>query len=44
MGIVGMAERVARYWMDRKLDLDPDEMAAHVADLAWNGLRGLRVP
>jgi AcrR family transcriptional regulator len=42
MGIVGMAERAGRYWVRRQLDLDADELAAQVAELAWVGLRGLR--
>lgn len=42
MGIVGMAERAGRYWVRRQLDLDVDELAAQVAELAWSGLRGLR--
>jgi hypothetical protein len=44
MGIVGMAERVGRYWVARQLDVTPEELAARVADLAWTGLRGLRAP
>jgi AcrR family transcriptional regulator len=41
MGIVGMAERAGRYWVRRAGDLDADEVALQVAELAWNGLRGL---
>jgi AcrR family transcriptional regulator len=41
MGIVGMAERAGRYWVRRPSGLGPDELAQQVADLAWNGLRGV---
>lgn len=41
-GIVGLAEGTSRHWISDELGLDPDEMAARVADLAWRGLRGLR--
>ena len=41
-GIVGLAEGTSRHWTTDQLDLDPDEVAARVADLAWRGLRGLR--
>ena len=41
MGIVGMAERAGRYWVRHSDDLDPDLLASQVAELAWNGLRGL---
>jgi AcrR family transcriptional regulator len=44
MGIVGMAERAGAYWVHRQLDLDADELAARLANLAWTGLRGVRVP
>ena len=42
VGIVGLAERVCRQWLRGGIELDPDELAALVADLAWGGLRGLR--
>ncbi|CAN5574241.1 TetR/AcrR family transcriptional regulator [soil metagenome] len=42
-GIVGLAEGTSRHWMAAGLDLDPDILAAQVADLAWAGLRGVRV-
>lgn len=41
-GIVGLAEGATRHWLTDDLDLDPDEVAARVADLAWRGLRGIR--
>ena len=41
-GIVGLAEGTSRHWLTDELDLDPDDLAARVADLAWRGLRGLR--
>jgi AcrR family transcriptional regulator len=41
-GIVGLAEGTSRHWISDELDLDPDDLAARVADLAWRGLRGLR--
>jgi AcrR family transcriptional regulator len=40
-GIVGLAEGTGRYWMANELDLDPDVVAARIADLAWAGLRGV---
>jgi AcrR family transcriptional regulator len=44
MSVVGMAERAGRYWVNRQLDLDADELATQIAGLAWTGLRGLRAP
>ena len=41
-GIVGLAEGTSRHWITDQLELDPDDVAARVADLAWRGLRGLR--
>ncbi len=41
-GIVGMAEGATRHWVGDELDLDPESVAARMADLAWRGLRGLR--
>lgn len=41
-GIVGLAEGTTRHWIGDSLELDPDEMAVRVADLAWRGLRGVR--
>lgn len=40
-GLVGLAEGTSRDWVTRELDLDPDRMAARVAELAWAGLRGI---
>jgi AcrR family transcriptional regulator len=41
-GIVGLAEGATRHWLGDDLDLDADEVADRVADLAWRGLRGIR--
>lgn len=41
-GIVGLAEGTSRHWINDDLDLDPDDMAVRVADMAWRGLRGIR--
>jgi AcrR family transcriptional regulator len=41
-GIVGLAEGTGRHWVASGLDLDPDEVAGRIADLAWAGLRGIR--
>lgn len=41
-GVVGLAEGTTRHWLNDDLDLDPGEVAARVADLAWRGLRGVR--
>ena len=41
-GIVGLAEGTGRHWVSSGLDLDPDEVARRIADLAWAGLRGIR--
>jgi AcrR family transcriptional regulator len=40
-GIVGLAEGATRHWLGDDLELDADEVAARVADLAWRGLRGI---
>lgn len=40
-GIVGMAETTARHWLMDDLDLDAEDLAASVSQLAWAGLRGL---
>jgi len=40
--IVGLAEGATRHWLADDLDLDPDDVAARVSDLAWRGLRGVR--
>jgi AcrR family transcriptional regulator len=41
-GIVGLAEGTGRHWVASGLDLDPDQVAARIADLAWAGLRGIK--
>lgn len=41
-GVVGLAESTSRHWIAEDLDLDPDQLAGQVADLAWAGLRGVR--
>jgi AcrR family transcriptional regulator len=41
-GVVGLAEGTSRHWVTHGLDLNPDRLAARVADLAWGGLRGVR--
>lgn len=43
-GIVGIAESTSRHWVANNLPLDPDELAAQTAELAWAGLRGIRHP
>jgi AcrR family transcriptional regulator len=40
--VVGLAEGTSRHWVSHGLDLDPQRLAARVADLAWAGLRGVR--
>lgn len=42
--IVGMAESVSRQKLwGRDTDIDPDELASWVSELAWFGMRGIRV-
>lgn len=41
-GIVGLGETTCRRWIEKEIDLDVDELARQVADLAWSGLRGLQ--
>jgi AcrR family transcriptional regulator len=41
-GIVGLGEATCRRWLAKEIDLDVDELAAQIADLAWSGLRGLQ--
>lgn len=41
-GIVGLGETTCRRWLAKEVELDADDLAAQVADLAWAGLRGLR--
>jgi len=43
-GVVGLAEVTSRSWVTGTLKADPDVLAAHVADLAWRGLRGAGTP
>lgn len=38
--IVGMCEGALRHWYEDDFDLTPEELAAHLAELAWAGLRG----
>ena len=40
-GIVGLAEGTGRHWVRSGLDLDPDQVASRIAELAWAGLRGI---
>jgi len=39
-GIVGMAERTGRHWIDSGRTGSAQALASGVADLAWSGLRG----
>jgi len=41
-GIVGLGESSCRRWLAKEIELDADDLAAQVAELAWAGLRGLR--
>lgn len=41
-GIVGLGESTCRRWLAKEIELDADDLAAQVAELAWAGLRGLR--
>jgi AcrR family transcriptional regulator len=41
-GIVGLAEGTGRHWVASGQDLDPEQVARRIADLAWAGLRGIR--
>jgi len=38
--IVGMSEGALRHWYADDYDLEPEDLAAHLAELAWAGLRG----
>lgn len=40
-GIVALAEGTARYWIENDLDLQPEVVAARIANLAWAGLRAV---
>jgi AcrR family transcriptional regulator len=41
-GVVGLAEATSRYWVTQELDIDANQLATRVAELAWAGLRGIR--
>lgn len=41
-GIIGLAEGTSRHWLTTGLDGTPEDLARHVAALAWAGLRGVR--
>ncbi len=43
-GIVGLTEVSSRRWMEHDVDLDPDVLAAQLAELVWAGLRGIHSP
>lgn len=40
-GVVGAAEAAGRAWATGKLPIEPDRLAAEIAQLAWSGLRGI---
>ena len=42
--LLGMAEGTSRHVVAGDLDIDPDELAAQLAEMAWAGLRGLAPP
>ncbi len=39
-GIVGLSERMGRYWLEHEFDVPASEMARRAAELAYYGLRG----
>ena len=41
-GLVGITETIGRQWLAGNVEIDPEEMAALAANLAWTGLRGAR--
>jgi len=41
-GIVGLAEGASRHWLAKGMVGSPEDVALHVAALAWAGLRGIR--
>ncbi|MGH3769269.1 MAG: TetR/AcrR family transcriptional regulator [Pseudonocardiaceae bacterium] len=43
VGVVGISEHSARYWLTRRQDLPKEEAVALTAALAWKGLAGLPV-
>jgi AcrR family transcriptional regulator len=40
-GIIGMSEAAATMWIDRKQQIDKDELVKDLSELAWRGLAGL---
>ena len=40
VGVVGISEHGARYWLTRRQELSKDEAVALTASLAWKGLAG----
>lgn len=43
IGVIGISEHSARYWLTRRQDLPKEEVVALTAALAWKGLAGLPV-
>ncbi|MFQ5557827.1 MAG: TetR/AcrR family transcriptional regulator [Acidimicrobiales bacterium] len=43
-GIVGLAESTGRHWHNSGREVDLDDLAERVADLAWSGLRAAPTP
>ncbi|HEY2811996.1 MAG TPA: TetR/AcrR family transcriptional regulator [Acidimicrobiales bacterium] len=41
-GIVGLAEGTSRHWLAQGMNGSPQDLAGHIATLAWAGLRGIR--
>lgn len=41
MGVVGMAQKTARFWLEQGRTIPREEAARLVANLAWRGVRGL---
>ena len=42
-GIVGMIEGASTHWLSSDVKTDPQELTRALADLAWRGLRGVKV-
>ena len=40
-GVIGMSEAAASWWIDRKQDIDKEELVLQLSELAWRGLAGL---
>jgi AcrR family transcriptional regulator len=40
-GIMGMSEAAATWWLDRKQEIEKDELVESLAELAWRGLAAL---